>query len=102
MLHYIRIAFAAQNRTGKPRARGGPADGGLWGASPPMGPFPTKGGGPNDHVYVFTSRANPDHWRRLLKVIGREDLIGDERYHSPQARAERADEVNGMIADWTR
>jgi formyl-CoA transferase len=67
-----------------------------------MGTFPCKGGGLNDHVYVFTSRANPDHWRRLLKVIGREDLIGDARFESPAARAERADEVNTMIADWTK
>ena len=102
MLHYIRIAFAAQHRTGDTKAAGRAADSSVSGANPPMGTFPTKGGGLNDHVYVFTSRANPDHWRRLLKVIGREDLIGDERFASPAARAERADEVNGMISDWTR
>ena len=66
-----------------------------------MGTFPSKGGGPNDYVYVYTSRANPEHWRRLLAVIGREDLIGDRRYDTPAARAERADEVNEMIAAWT-
>ena len=88
MLHYIRIAFAAQYRTGK--AAGRAADSSVSGANPPMGTFPCQGGGLNDHVYVFTSRANPDHWRRLLKVIGREDLIGDERYETPAARAERA------------
>src|SRR6201986_2226524 len=101
MLHYIRIAFAAQHRTGDTQAAGRAADRSFPGATPPMGTFPTKGGGLNDYVYVFTSRANPDHWRRLLKVIGREDLIDDERYHSPAARAERADEVNGMIEAWT-
>jgi crotonobetainyl-CoA:carnitine CoA-transferase CaiB-like acyl-CoA transferase len=36
-----------------------------------------------------------------LKVIGREELIGDERYETPWARAERPDEVNGMITEWT-
>jgi crotonobetainyl-CoA:carnitine CoA-transferase CaiB-like acyl-CoA transferase len=101
MLHYIRIAFAAQNRTNNVQAAGRAADSSVSGANPPMGTFRTKGGGLNDRVYVFTSRANPDHWRRLLKVIGREDLIDDERYHSPAARAERADEVNGMIEAWT-
>jgi len=101
MLHYIRIAFAAQNRTNNTQAAGRAADSSVSGANPPMGTFRTKGGGLNDRVYVFTSRANPDHWRRLLKVIGREDLIDDERYHSPAARAERADEVNGMIEAWT-
>ena len=100
MLHYIRIAFAAQYRTGK--AAGRAADSSVSGANPPMGTFPCKGGGLNDYVYVFTSRANPEHWRRLLKVIGREDLIGDARYETPAARAERADEVNAMISDWTK
>ena len=38
----------------------------------------------------ITSRANPEHWRRLLAVIGREDLIGDRRYDTPGSRAERA------------
>jgi hypothetical protein len=39
--------------------------------------YPCKPGGPNDYVYLSTSRANPEHWPRLLKLIGREDLIGD-------------------------
>ena len=64
--------------------------------------YPCKGGGPNDYVYVYTSRANPEHWRRLLAVIGREDLLGDARYDSPAARAERKQEVDAMVAAWTR
>jgi formyl-CoA transferase len=100
MLHYIRIAFAAQYRTGKAAQRA--ADSSVSNTTPPMGTFPCKGGGSNDYVYVFTSRANLDHWRRLLKVIGREDLNGDPRYETPQSRAEHADDVNGMISAWTR
>lgn len=100
MMHYLRVGFSAQARTGNPAPRAG--DGGVSGSNPPMGIFPTKGGGLNDYVYVFTSRANPEHWRRLLGVIGREDLIGDPRYDSPSARAERAAEVNEMVANWTR
>ncbi len=100
MLHYMRIAFSYQARSGKAAPRA--ADGSVSGGNPPMGTFPSKGGGPNDYVYVYTSRANPEHWRRLLGVIGREDLIGDPRYDTPAARAERADEVNAMVTDWTR
>jgi len=100
MMHYLRIGFSHQARTGTPAPRVG--DGGASGTNPPMGIFPTKGDGPNDYVYVFTSRANPEHWRRLLGVIGREDLIGDARYDSPAARAERPAEVNDMVAAWTR
>jgi len=51
---------------------------------------------------VFTSRANPEHWTRLLKLVGREDLINDPRYATPQARFERETEVDAIIAQWTR
>jgi crotonobetainyl-CoA:carnitine CoA-transferase CaiB-like acyl-CoA transferase len=102
MLHYIRIAFAAQFRNGNKQAAGRAGNSSVSNTTPPMGTFPCKGGGSNDYVYVFTSRANPDHWRRLLKVIGREDLIGNERFETPAARVDHADEVNTMIADWTK
>jgi len=102
MLHYIRIAFAAQNRGGNVQAAGRAADSSVSGSNPPMGTFPCQGGGLNDYVYVFTSRANPEHWRRLLGVVGREDLVGDPRYDSPEARGARPAEVNAMIAEWTK
>ena len=54
-----------------------------------MGLYPCAPGGPNDYVYIMTSRANPDHWDRLLKLIGREDLIGDKRYLTPTDRVAR-------------
>ena len=40
--------------------------------SPPGGIYPCQPGGPNDYVYLMTSRANPEHWPRLLKLVGRE------------------------------
>jgi formyl-CoA transferase len=100
MLHYIRIAFAAQYRTGKPAIRA--ADSSVSNTPPPMGTFPCKGGGSNDYVYIFTSRANPEHWNRLLRIVGREDLVGDPRFDTPEARGERAGEVVEMISAWTR
>jgi formyl-CoA transferase len=68
MLHYIRLAFATQARRGGPLERVG--DQSISGGNPPCGIYPCKGGGPNDYVYVYTSRANPEHWKRLLNVIG--------------------------------
>jgi len=50
----------------------------------------------------LTSRANPEHWPRLLKLIGREDLIGDARYATPDLRLEREAEVNDIVTNWTR
>jgi crotonobetainyl-CoA:carnitine CoA-transferase CaiB-like acyl-CoA transferase len=100
MLQYIRVAFATTATTGRAAQRNGSKP--LSGATAPSGVFPCKPGGPNDYVYIYTSRANPAHWRRLLEVIGRPDLIGDPRYDTPQARGEREAEVDAIIAQWTR
>jgi formyl-CoA transferase len=100
IMHYMRINFATQGLTGKPAQRGGSKVPGVNNA--PMGLYPCTPGGPNDYVYIMTSRANPDHWDRLLKLIGREDLIGDTRYATPADRVEREPEVDEVIAAWTR
>ena len=100
MLQYIRLAFATQARKGGPVQRAG--DRTISGGNPPCGIYPCKGGGPNDYVYVYTSRTNPEHWKRLLGVFGREDLIGDPRYDTPEARNEHEAEVNALVSGWTR
>jgi crotonobetainyl-CoA:carnitine CoA-transferase CaiB-like acyl-CoA transferase len=100
IMHYMRINFATQGLTGKPAQRGGSKVPGISNA--PMGLYPCAPGGPNDYVYIMTSRANPDHWDRLLKVIGREELIGDTRYLTPMDRLAREAEVDAIIAAWTR
>lgn len=100
ILHYIRNAFTFMERTdGKPAPRAGSKT--VGGGNPPIGVYPSKGGGPNDYVYIYTSAANPEHWTRLLKVMGREDLIGDKRYDTPAARTERREEVDAIVAAWT-
>jgi len=100
MLHYMRINFATQGRTGRAAERGGSKLPGVSNA--PMGLYPCAPGGPNDYVYIMTSRANPDHWVRLLGLMGREDLIGDARYATPADRVAREPEVDEIIAAWTR
>lgn len=99
MLHYIRNAFTYMERTGRPAPRAGSRT--VGGGNPPIGVYPTAGGGPNDYVYIYTSAANPEHWNRLLKTVGREDLIGDPRYATPEARTERREEVDQIVAAWT-
>jgi crotonobetainyl-CoA:carnitine CoA-transferase CaiB-like acyl-CoA transferase len=100
MLHYMRINFATQGRTGKAAERGGSKVPGISNA--PMGLYPCAPGGPNDYLYIMTSRANPEHWDRLLRVMGREDLLNDPRYATPTARVENEAEVDAIIAAWTR
>jgi len=101
MLHYMRVPFSRTQLSGKAVMRDGTSrstPGGLT----PNALYPCKPGGPNDYVYVFCSRANPEHWQRLLKVIGREDLSGDERYDTQAARSQRGAEVDEIISAWTR
>jgi crotonobetainyl-CoA:carnitine CoA-transferase CaiB-like acyl-CoA transferase len=95
VMHYSRGMFVTQARTGAAAPRRPP------GGNPPGGIFACHPGGPNDYVYILTSRANPEHWPRLLKLIGREDLIGDARYATPDLRLEREAEVNEIVTAWT-
>jgi crotonobetainyl-CoA:carnitine CoA-transferase CaiB-like acyl-CoA transferase len=37
-----------------------------------------------------------------LKLIGREDLIGDARYDTPDARLQHEAEVDAIVTGWTR
>ena len=96
VMHYSRGGFITQARTGKAAPRRPPAN------NPPGGIYPCKPGGPNDYIYLLTSRANPEHWPRLLKLIGREDLIGDERYATPDARLQCEAEVDAIVTGWTK
>ncbi len=100
ILHYMRTNFATTGRTGKAAGRAGSKIANSQSA--PKGLFPCAPGGPNDYVYISTSAANPEHWNRLLKVVGREDLIGDERYLTPRDRAAREPEVDEIVTAWTR
>ncbi len=101
IMHYIRNAFAYMERTDmKPAPRAGAKT--VGGGNPPIGVYPSKGGGANDYVYIFTSPANPEHWTRLLKVMGREDLLGDKRFETPAARTEHRREVDEIVTAWTR
>ena len=101
MLHYMRVPFSRTQLSGRAVMRDGTSrstPGGLT----PNALYPCKPGGPNDYVYVFCSRANPEHWQRLLKVIGRDDLSGDARYDTQAARSGRGAEVDEIISAWTR
>jgi len=67
----------------------------------PGGIYACKGGGLEDYCYIFASRGNEEHWRRLVRVIGREDLLDDPRLQDGAMRAEHRDIVDGAITAWT-
>jgi formyl-CoA transferase len=100
IMQYIRGAFTQQVRTGRPAQRAGARL--VAGGAPPAGIYPCKPGGPNDWVYVFCSYNNPEHWRRLVTVIGRPELADDPEYLGRDRRLAHADEVDAMIEAWTR
>ena len=100
MIHYMRTCFCTMARTGKPAPRNGAKSGG--GNNAPSGLYPAKGGGPNDYVYLTTSRANPEHWSRLMKLIGREELIDDPRFATGDLRVKNEKELDAIIGEWTR
>jgi len=87
-------------RTGKPARRNGAKPGGANNA--PTGLYPTKGGGPNDYVYITCSRANPEHWSRLMTLIGRKELIDDPRFATGDDRITNEKELDAIIGEWTQ
>jgi len=98
MLHYNRVGFSAQALRGKAAMRAGNKL--VSGANPPCGLYHCKPFGANDYICVYTSHNNPDHWRRLLEVVGRPDLIGDERYSTQAARVAREAEIDEIMSTW--
>jgi formyl-CoA transferase len=75
-----------------PRA-GNASGGGQPGAALRCAP-----GGPNDYIYVIIQ---PPCWAPLMKIVGREELIADPDYATPQARLPRIPECFALIEEWT-
>lgn len=100
VINFGRIAYAAQAALNGPAPRTGNQS--ILAGTSPSEVYPCKGGGPNDYCYVYTTRAGNHHWERLLGVIGREDLLTDERFTTPKARQENYKTVDAIIAEWTQ
>ncbi len=98
MVNYCRIAYAAQAHHHKASERKGNQV--VLGTTAPSDAYKCKGDGPNDYCYIYATRANNSHWERLLKVIGREDLIDDPRFADSQSRCDHMDEVDAVIGAW--
>jgi formyl-CoA transferase len=100
VINYCRISYARQALTGRSAERAGNRS--QLGLTAPSDVFPCRPGGPNDYVYIYTTRASNDHWERLLHVVGRPDLLRDPRFHSPEERARHLDAIDEVISAWTR
>jgi formyl-CoA transferase len=100
VINYSRIAYASTLMWGKPAPRLGNQS--VLGTSSPSEVYPCKGGGKNDYVYIYTTRAGNHHWERLCHVIGREELLDDPRFSTNQARFQNRDQVDALLAEWTK
>ena len=97
MLNYCRTPMSRQAAmdTQMPRSGNtisGTAPGGLYKCAP---------GGIDDWCYIYASRGNEDHWRRLATAIGREDLIGDPRMKDPVTRGQHREIIDTALEAWT-
>jgi formyl-CoA transferase len=98
VINFCRIAYSSQLMWGKPAPRVG--NRGVMGTNAPSEAYACKGGGPNDYCYIYTTRAANHHWERLLRVIGRDDLLEDPRFKDNTDRWEHRDEVDEVIGPW--
>ena len=86
-----REQFQGTLASGKPAPRCGTSMNGSY----PWDAFKAKGNGPNDYIYICTVR---DHqYDTLMKIIGREDLMGINF----RERIEKKAMLKEVIEEWT-
>ena len=98
--NYCRVSYAEVLARGTSPKRTGNRVG--LGPTAPMDVFPCKGGGPDDYCYVYATRAHNGHWERLLRAIGSEGRLADPRFATPALRGQHREEVDALVAAWTR
>ena len=75
-----------------------PRAGNASGGGQPGWAVKTKGGGPDDYIYVIIQ---PPGWAPLMRLIGREELIEDPDWATPEMRLPKLDQCFAMIEAWT-
>ncbi|HEY7714440.1 MAG TPA: formyl-CoA transferase [Candidatus Binatia bacterium] len=76
-----------------------PRAGNASGGGQPGWAVRTKGGGPNDYIYVIIQ---PVGWEPLMKLCGRPELITDPEWATPEKRLPKLDQCFAIIERWTR
>ncbi len=75
-----------------------PRAGNASGGGQPGWAVRTKGGGPNDYIYIIIQ---PQGWEPLMKLCGRPELITDPEWATPEARLPKLDRCFELIERWT-
>jgi crotonobetainyl-CoA:carnitine CoA-transferase CaiB-like acyl-CoA transferase len=92
-LRVLEWTLAAYDRLGVVRNR----EGNRLANSAPLDNYPTR-----DGKYVCIVAGSDANFARLCKAMERVDLVDDPRFTRLKDRAEHNDEINGIVADWTR
>src|SRR5712691_3875655 len=94
VVNLIRVSLRDHQRFGHTMPRAG----NQLGAAVPGTTYRCHPGGPNDYVFIFVQQ---QMWHPLLRAIGRDDLVGDARYETQEARWRHKTEVDTLVDDWT-
>ena len=94
VVNLIRVSLRDHQRLGKPGER----TGNQLGAGVSGTTYRCHPGGANDYVFIFVPQ---QMWHPLLHAIGRDDLVGDPRYETAEARWQHKDDVNALVEAWT-
>ena len=84
------IELAEMVKTPNPNANGHP----VWS---PHGCFRCQG----DDNWIVVAVTSDQEWRSLLTCIGRADLLGDERFSTPEARVRNRSAAEQIVESWT-
>ena len=93
VLRILEWTIASYDRLGTVRTR----EGNRLANSAPIDNYLTA-----DDKFVCLVAGSDVNFARLCRAMGRTDLIEDPRFARLAERAERSDEINGIVANWTR
>jgi formyl-CoA transferase len=94
VVNLIRVSLRDHQRLGKSMER----TGNQLGAGVPGTTYRCRPGGPNDYVFIFVQQ---QMWHPMLRAMGREDLVGDARYDTNDARWRNKTDVDALVEAWT-
>src|SRR5207302_11161367 len=92
ILRILEWTIAGHDRLGIVRER----EGNRLKNSAPLDNYPTA-----DGKYVCVVAGSDANFARLCKAMGRDDLPNHPRWNTLAKRAAEADEINGIVAEWT-
>lgn len=69
-----------------------------WGRSAPQGAYPCVGA----DRWIAIECTTEAHWQALARIAGHEEWLTDTRFSSHERRLAHQDDLDGLIAGWTR